>query len=316
MAILWLGDAACHVRDRVGGKAAYLSQLAAAPAGHAVPPGFCLTLPGAGDPADDLAGAYAALAARCGIAAPAVAVRSSALDEDGAYASFAGQHETYLNVVGPDAVAAAIGRCRASAHAPRALAYRAAQGLGADVEDARVVVLVQQLIVADVSAVLFSANPVTGNRDEIVITASWGLGESIVGGTVTPDTYHLCKPDLTITERQVAEKRRMTVAVPDGVREVAVPRLLATQPTLDDGQIAELGRLALLLEGHFGWPVDVECAYAGGRLALLQCRPITTLEAAPLGPTEAAEAVELPIAGAASPQTRHAETAAAYRAPA
>ena len=284
MPVHWLGDAACHERDRVGGKAAYLSQLVAAPAGHAVPPGFCLTLPCDGDPLRELAAAYAALAARCGGPDPAVAVRSSALDEDGACASFAGQHETYLNVVGAAAVAAAVGYCRASARAPRALAYRAAQGLGTDVDDARVVVLVQRLVVADVAAVIFSANPVSGDTAEVVITASWGLGESIVGGTVTPDTYHLRKPDLTVLARQVAEKRRMTVAVPAGVREVAVPRLLAGVPALDDGQIAELGRLALLLEGHFGWPVDLECAYAGGRLHLLQCRPITTLHAAPGAP--------------------------------
>lgn len=298
MATLWLGDAACHDRNAVGGKAAYLSQLVAAPVGHAVPPGFCLIPGDHDDPASELAAAYAALAARCGCPDPAVAVRSSALDEDGAYASFAGQHETYLNVVGADAVIAAVERCRASARAPRALAYRAAQGLGADVDDARVVVLIQRLIVADVAAVIFSANPVSGDTDEIVITASWGLGESIVGGTVTPDTYHLRKPDLAVTERQVAEKRRMTVAVPTGVREVAVPRLLAGVPTLDDGQIAELGRLALLLEGHFSWPVDVECAYAGGRLYLLQCRPITTLHAAPLDLADARVADELIDAGA------------------
>ena len=281
MTILWLGDAACHDRDRVGGKAAYLSRLTAdAPTEHPVPPGFCLTAVGGADPAGATA-AYAALAARCGTATPAVAVRSSALDEDGACTSFAGQHETYLNVIGAEAVAEAVARCRASARAPRALAYRAAQGLGAAVDDAGVVVLVQQLIVADVSAVVFSANPVTVDREEIVVTASWGLGESVVGGTVTPDTYHLRKADLAVTARRIAEKRRMTVAVPGGVREVGVPRLLATQPALADAQIAELGRLALRLEGHFGWPVDVECAYAGGQLYLLQCRPITTLHAAP-----------------------------------
>lgn len=314
MAILWLGDAACHDRDRVGGKAAYLSQLAAGPGGHAVPPGFCLTLPCDGDPLRELAAAYAALAARCGVADPPVAVRSSALDEDGASASFAGQHETYLNVTGPDAVLDAIARCRASARAPRALAYRAAQELEADVDDARVVVLVQRLVVADVAAVLFSANPVSGDTAEIVITASWGLGESIVGGTVTPDTYRLRKRDLVVVARQVAEKHRMTVAVPGGVREVAVPRLLAGVPALDEGQIAALGRLALLLEGHFGWPVDVECAYAGGRLHLLQCRPITTLHAARLDPADASAADELPAPETTIPRARRATDAAVYQA--
>ena len=306
MPVLWLGDAACHDRARVGGKAAYLSQLVAAPAGHAVPPGFCLTRPRDGDPTAELAAAYAALATRCGVAAPPVAVRSSALDEDGALTSFAGQHETYLNVTGLAAVAAAVAACRASAHAPRALAYRRHQGLDTAVEDARLVVLVQQLVVADVAAVLFSANPVSGDTGEVVITASWGLGESIVGGTVTPDTYRLRKPDLAVLARQVAEKRRMTVAVPAGVREVAVPRLLARQPALGDEQLAELGRLALLLEGHFGWPVDIECAYAGGRLHLLQCRPITTLHAAPLDPSAAPAADASPAAGATRPDAGRA----------
>jgi len=116
-----------------------------------------------------------------------VAVRSSALDEDGAGASFAGQHETYLNVVGAAAVAEAVARCWASVRSSRALEYRRRQGFPLD--GARIAVLVQQLIPADVSSVVFSANPVTGSRDEVMINASWGLGESIVGGTVTPDTY-------------------------------------------------------------------------------------------------------------------------------
>jgi phosphoenolpyruvate synthase/pyruvate phosphate dikinase len=312
MTILWLGDAVCHVQGRVGGKAAYLSQLAAAAVvGHAVPPGFCLIQQCDDDPLGELGEAYAALAARCGIADPPVAVRSSALDEDGALTSFAGQHDTYLNVTGLAAVAAAVAACRASAHAPRALAYRQAQGLDKVVEDGRLVVLVQQLVVADVAAVLFSANPVSGDTGEVVITASWGLGESIVGGTVTPDTYHLRKRDLAVTVRQVAEKRRMTVVVPAGVREVVVPRLLAHQPVLDERQIAELGRLALLLERHFGWPVDVECAYAGGRLYLLQCRPITTLRTAPSAP---ASVDGLSEAGFTVPQTGEMTSAVVYQA--
>jgi pyruvate,water dikinase len=140
-----------------------------------------------------------------------------------------------------------------------------------------VAVLVQQLVVADVSAVAFSADPVTGDRDQLVITASWGLGESIVGGTVTPDTYHLGKPDLAITRAQIATKERMTVAIPGGTREVAIPRALQTRPALSPEQLVDIGRLALRLEAQLGWPVDIECAFAAGRLFLLQCRPITTL---------------------------------------
>jgi pyruvate,water dikinase len=138
-------------------------------------------------------------------------------------------------------------------------------------------VLVQQLIPADVSTVVFSANPVTGDGGEIVINANWGLGESIVGGRVMPDTYVVCKLDLSIHLRQVAKKERMTVPATGGTREVAVPRWLRTQPVLSDAQILETARLALALEASMGVPVDVECAYRDEMLYLLQCRPITAL---------------------------------------
>jgi pyruvate,water dikinase len=118
---------------------------------------------------------------------------------------------------------------------------------------------------------------VTGARDRIVINASWGLGESVVGGTVTPDTYTVRKADLAVIGRQIAEKRQMTVAVPGGTAEVTVPRFLRNQPALDGDQIDMLARLALELETTMGWAVDLECAYQDGQLHLLQCRPITTL---------------------------------------
>jgi len=136
-------------------------------------------------------------------------------------------------------------------------------------------VLVQQLIPADVSAVVFSAHPVTGNRAEIVINANWGLGESIMDGRVTPDTYVVRRPDLVIHLCQVAEKERMAVPEQEGTREVAVPRWMRTQPVLSDAQVLEVARLAIALEASMGTPVDVECAYRNGTLYLLQCRPIT-----------------------------------------
>jgi phosphoenolpyruvate synthase/pyruvate phosphate dikinase len=285
--VLWLGDPACEDLLLVGGKAANLSRLAAR---HRVPPGFCLTTdayerarggsgrqPGDASPAMQaaVAGAYAALADRAGASQPGVAVRSSAVDEDGAHASFAGQHETYLNVVGAEAVAEAVERCWDSATTERALEYRRQQGLAVD--NPRLAVLVQHLVPADVAAVAFSANPLTGSRDEVVINASWGLGESIVGGTVTPDTYLVRKRDLAVTDRRIADKRRMTVSVPGGTREVDVPRFLRERPALDAGQAAAIARLTADLESTMGWPVDVECAFAGEHLYLLQCRPITTL---------------------------------------
>jgi pyruvate,water dikinase len=288
--VLWLGEPACQDRVLVGGKAAQLSQLAAS---HRVPPGFCLTSTafarvhangradnGIKNPPgdlprslfDELTAAYQTLAVRSGLETPPVAVRSSAIDEDGNAASFAGQHDTYLNLAGIDAVAQAVVRCWASFYSERALAYR--RQLGLPLDNVR---LIQHLIVADVSAVVFSANPVKGRRDEIVINATWGLGESLVSGTVTPDTYLVQKGDLTVTGRQIGEKRRMTVAVSEGTREVDVPRILRRQAALDDAQASEMAQLARLLEDAMGYPVDVECAYSGSRLYLLQCRPITTL---------------------------------------
>jgi phosphoenolpyruvate synthase/pyruvate phosphate dikinase len=284
--VLWLGDQACHDPSLVGGKAASLSRLAVE---HRVPPGFSLTTAAhqrwshAAGPAtsvipnalrSSIAAAYRALGERCGMAEPRVAVRSSAADEDGLAASFAGQHETYLNVVGVEAVVEAVIRCWQSAYAERALEYRRQKGLS---DDIKLAVLVQYLVAADSSMVVFSANPISRSRDEILINSSWGLGESIVGGTVTPDTYVVRKTDLSVTQRRIADKRRMTVMVPGGTREVDVPRFLRAQPTLGEAQVIEVAQLALALEQTMGWAVDVECAYEGERLHLLQCRPITTL---------------------------------------
>src|SRR6185295_16229440 len=161
-----------------------------------------------------------------------VAVRSSAVDEDGAAASFAGQHETYLNIVGADSIIQAVTRCWESARSERALEYRRKQGLsGARLQLA---VLVQQLVASDVSAVVFSANPITGSRDEIMINASWGLGESIVGGSVTPDTFVVEKQRGEITMRDIARKQRMTVMCDAGTVEIDVPEELRDACSLDD----------------------------------------------------------------------------------
>ena len=137
--------------------------------------------------------------------------------------------------------------------------------------------LVQQLVPADASAVVFSANPVTGCDEEVMINASWGLGESLVSGTVTPDTYIVRKADLAIGCRAIADKRRMTVLAQQGTHEVPVPLKRQRVPSIDDGQVAELARLSMALETAMGWPVDIECAYRGRDLYLLQCRPITAL---------------------------------------
>ena len=286
MEVLWLGQPECHDIAVVGAKAANLSRFAAS---YTVPPGFCLPATDDGwkervsaaspslPPAlcGSLTEAYRRLSGLCQTVDVSVAVRSSALDEDGSAASFAGQHDTYLNVVGAEPVVTAIARCCASVNNAHAIEYRRRQGISED--NAKIAVLVQQMVPADVSAVVFGANPVTGSRDEVVVNVSWGLGESVVGGTVTPDSYVVRKEDAGIVSRSVAEKLRMTVAVPGGTNEVNVPRMLRTQPAASDEQVAEMARLALELEKAVGWPVDVECAFHGQELYLLQCRPVTTL---------------------------------------
>ena len=286
--ILWLHESTCADISLTGGKAANLSRIAS---DVRIPPGFCLTaaahqaaLGEAGDSvllpdtlADAVAAAYAELALLCGVDDPPVAVRSSALDEDGAGASFAGQHDTFLNIAGPDAVIDAIARCWASGHADHARQYRERHGL-LD-KPVRLAVLVQQLVPADVSGVVFSANPVNGRRDELVINASWGLGESVVAGSVTPDAYVVCRTDRLVSHRTIGDKARMTVRTATGTREVDVPRLLRRQPALTDAQITEVVDVVLRLELKMQVPVDVEVAWHGRQLYVLQCRPITTLGA-------------------------------------
>jgi pyruvate,water dikinase len=289
--LVWLGHPECHDPTLVGGKAARLSRLAAA---FPVPLGFCLTTRAfAADPAtgalsrhaaglpgnllDKLTIAYRLLAERCQADDPPVAVRSSAVDEDGHSASYAGQYQTLLHITGIEAILRAVVQCQIAALSTSVQSYREQRQLTGDL--AQPAVLVQHLIEADVSVVVFSAHPVTGNRDEVLINASWGLGESVVGGTVTPDTFTVRKSDIAVIERHIARKERMTVLVAGGTREVGVPRVLQGRPALEDHQVDEVARLGIALERRMGWPVDAECAYTGARLHLLQCRPITVISA-------------------------------------
>lgn len=137
--------------------------------------------------------------------------------------------------------------------------------------------LVQQLVQADAAAVAFSANPITGDREEVMITSNWGLGESIVGGTVTPDLFVLRKGSGDLVSRELGVKERMTVRTADGTDEVETPPELQSVPSLTDAQASAIAQLASSLETDVGRPVDIECAIANGVLYLLQCRPITTL---------------------------------------
>lgn len=287
MDIIWLDQSACQDVTLVGGKAAHLSQLIT---NYPVPLGFCLptTLLSATEELDNLENdrvssdmrhrlstAYAMLEERCQRPNINVAVRSSAIGEDSLTDSFAGQYETYLNIVGKEAVIEAVIRCWRSAYQARVQTYRRQRGL--ETQQTQLAILVQQLILADVAGVVFSCHPVTGNREEIMINVSWGLGESIVGGTVTPDTFIVNKSTLTIADRHIAQKQYMTVMVANGTQELSVPRLMRGQPAITDAQAIEMAQLALKLETEMGWPVDIECAYQDNTLYLLQCRSVTTV---------------------------------------
>jgi len=218
----------------------------------------------------------------------AVAVRSSATAEDLPEASFAGQQETFLNVNGADAVLEATVKCWASLWTARAIAYRARQGIPP--ESVALAVVVQLLVPAEAAGILFTADPVTGRRDQVVISAAWGLGEAVVGGQVTPDSLTVDKATGRVVERQTADKQVMTVrteARPEqgrraGTHEQPVPEHLRRAPALSDAAAAELMRLAVQIETLYRMPMDIEWALADGEFAILQARPITALPVEPV----------------------------------
>jgi pyruvate,water dikinase len=205
----------------------------------------------------------------------AVAVRSSATAEDLPSMSFAGQMESYLNVRGGDAVIDAVRRCWASLWTGRAIGYRGRQGIRPG--DVGIAVVVQQLVLAEAAGVAFTANPVTGARDELVINAAWGLGEAIVSGQVTPDAITIDKRTGAITSQQIAAKEAMTVRTADGTREEAVPDDKRTRAALEPSQAAELARLCARIEVLYGQAMDIEWAACGGRIFIVQARPVTVL---------------------------------------
>lgn len=215
---------------------------------------------------------------------PVVAVRSSATAEDLPDLSFAGQQETYLNIHGLDAVQDAVKRCWASLWTARAIGYRAQHGI--DQASVSLAVVVQLLVPADAAGILFTANPVNGDRGQAMITATWGLGEAIVGGLVTPDTITLEKTSGRVITREIADKHVMTVRTEGGTEERATPERLRRAPVLNDRQAAELARLGVQIEGLYGMPMDIEWALTGGKFAILQARPITALPPEPVVPLE------------------------------
>ena len=286
----------------VGGKAANLGELIGA--GLPVPDGFVVTTEAYGRVAEGLAaglagldGAELAAKARATLLAAAVpedvatsivqayqglgddvavAVRSSATAEDLPYASFAGQQDTYLHVIGADRVSDAVRRCWASLWTDRAVAYRTANGIAHS--QVQLAVVVQRMVDAAVAGVLFTANPVTGRRGQAVIDASPGLGESVVSGSVNPDRFTVDTRSGEILHRRLGDKRLLVRALPGGGTEsVDLPDGSSTA-CLSDDQITQLAAVGARVEEHFGCPQDIEWVIdAGGALWVTQARPITTL---------------------------------------
>jgi pyruvate,water dikinase len=205
-----------------------------------------------------------------------VAVRSSATAEDLPSASFAGQQDTYLNVVGAAAVVDAVRNCWASLWTDRAVTYRAE--LGIDASTVALAVVVQRMVDATTAGVMFTANPLTGRRRQAVIDASPGLGEAVVSGSVNPDHFVVDPETGHVIERRLGDKRLVVRPLPGGGTETLDMPDAGTEACLTDRQAAELARLGLRVERHFGSPQDTEWAIdSDGRLWLTQSRPITTL---------------------------------------
>jgi pyruvate,water dikinase len=229
--------------------------------------------------------AYKELSARFNKDAVYVAVRSSATAEDLPEASFAGQQETYLDVLGADDVIEKVKKCWASLWTARATFYREKQGF--DHTKVYLSAVVQKMVNSEKSGVMFTANPVNNNRDEIMINASWGLGEAVVSGSVTPDEYIVDKKTWTIKEKFIAKKEVMVVRNPEtgkGTIYVKVADFLGPEwvekQCLTDEQVIEVAKIGQKIEEHYGWPQDIEWAYDkdDGKLYIVQSRPVTTLK--------------------------------------
>jgi len=310
--ILTLDEIAEEHKDIVGGKALPLAQMRQA--GFDVPAGFCITvhalsafaaqapvaaalrrlddsglsdaergkntraaLQAAPMPEDVLRAVRSAYDALGG---GAVAVRSSALHEDQATASFAGQYDTYLNLSSLEEMIESIKGCWASLWNERAVAYRRQQVRGAG--EVAMAVIVQRQIAAAASGALFTLNPLTGREEEMVVEASWGLGEAVVSGRVTPDRYVIDVWNERVLERDVSDKPVMVIPAPvSGVREVTVPQEDRRRSVLSDADLMRLADLGIRIQELFGRPQDIEWALHEGRFHILQSRPLTSYGFAP-----------------------------------
>ncbi|HEU4899778.1 MAG TPA: rifamycin-inactivating phosphotransferase [Actinomycetota bacterium] len=222
---------------------------------------------------DDLAAEITGALARLGEHA-ACAVRSSATAEDLPTASFAGQQDTYLNVVGPAAILQHVSRCWASLFTERAVTYRLRNGF--DHRKVHMAVVVQQMVFPHAAGILFTADPVTSNRKVASVEASFGLGEALVSGLVNPDVYKV--RDGEIIDKAVATKQHVLHASPaGGTHEQPIEPVQQDQPALTDAQVMQLAQLGRRIEAHFGSPQDIEWCLVDDGFQIVQSRPITTL---------------------------------------
>jgi pyruvate,water dikinase len=206
-----------------------------------------------------------------------LAVRSSATAEDTAESSFAGMNETFLNVHGADAVIDAVRRCWRSLFGARTIYYRKLNGFGQ--ADMDIAVIVQRQLASTRAGVMFTVNPATGQRGELVIEGSFGLGEAVVSGSVSPDRYVVDKATLAIRRREVHHKDLVIEYAPEGgTRQRALSEEEALEPVLTDAEVVAVADLGRRIEQHYGSPQDTEWAFdPDGALWMLQSRPITTL---------------------------------------
>jgi pyruvate,water dikinase len=286
--------------DRFGGKSASLGELLHA--GIPVPPGFAISTEAGEELTDILRRDIATRYGRLGGDGPVatrygglgddvpVAVRSSALGEDSAEATFAGQQDTYLWVRGVDAICSAVTKCWASLYSTEAVSYRERFG----VENPAMGVTIQLMVDAAVSGVMFTCNPVSGDRSMVAINASWGLGLAVVGGEVTPDDYLVSKVTGEVVKQTINDKAVEYVPAANGTERVDVPEDRRNEPCLDTSTLRSLIEVAKRVEKHFGSPQDIEWAFdQDGELFILQSRPVTGLAKKQPPPAPATSAMSM-----------------------